>query len=303
MMDAITREFFEMKFEMAFVKKRQNEFQDLFSSIMELGYPGDFTRIRPWGKIGDRKNDGYLKSKRTLFQVYAPNEPKAAETVRKIDDDFNGALAYWKEDISAWIFVHNARDGLGPEVFKKLRELAAAHPHITVADWGYSELRQEVFRLGEHDLARLFGQAASQKGLVNLGLADLAPVLDQLALLSPIEDPDLRPVPADKLQRNLLSSHVAELLRAGMSRNSLVAKYFRTQPIKQDGIAQGFREKYLQLRKAGLSPDEIFVELQRFAGGEQVPTAARQSAVLAVLAYFFETCDIFERPSAEGGRP
>jgi hypothetical protein len=47
------------------------------------------------------------------------------------------------------------------------------------------------------------------------------------------------------------------------------------------------------LKSVGLGPDEIFGELQAFAGGmDREPS--RQAAVLAVLSYFFESCDIFE---------
>lgn len=38
--------------------------------------------------------------------------------------------------------------------------------------------------------------------------------------------------------------------------------------------------------------------LQRFAGGDQVSMPTRQAAILACLAFFFEECDIFERPDS-----
>jgi len=89
--------------------------------------PSDFIRVRPWGNVGDRKNDGYLKSERRLFQVYAPNEMEAAKAIAKIDEDFTEALPFWKLHFDNWSFVHNARDGLGPDVTKKLLDLGAQH--------------------------------------------------------------------------------------------------------------------------------------------------------------------------------
>ncbi len=301
-MDAITRAYYEMAYKLAFHTKKADEFQDFFSAIMEKCYPGDFTRVRPWGNVGDKKNDGYLKSKRMLFQVYGPNDMEAAKTISKIDEDFNGALPHWQAHFSTWVFVHNSASGLGPDVLKKLLDLETATLGLTVTNWGYEELRQETFALEEAELASLFGPAPSHQGMVNLGLAELAPVLDQLAMVPANDDPDLRPVPADKLQRNMLSAHVADLLKAGMSRADLVARYFGAQPTRQDRIAESFRAKYQGLRDEGLAPDEVYVGLQRFAGGTTVPSPGRQSAVLAVLAYFFEACDIFERPEPEGGR-
>jgi hypothetical protein len=85
-----------------------------------------------------------------------------------------------------------------------------------------------------------------------------------------------------------------------MSRADLVRRYFNAQPTLQDQIAESFRTKYSKLRETGAPPDDIFAGLQRFTGGGVVPSPSRQNAVLATLAYFFEKCDIFERPEPEG---
>lgn len=298
-MDAVTRAFFELQFKLAYLEKKGTEFQNFFAAIMETRYPGDFIRVRPWGKVGDRKNDGYLRSRRTLYQVYAPNELTANAALAKIDEDFMGALPYWEDYFDRWIFVHNSRDGLGPDVTKKLLDLDMDHtPAVT--QWGFAELRVEAFMLSEHDLTSILGPAPSRQAMLGLGLEALAPVLDQVARMPTADDPDLRPPPADKIERNMLSNHVSTLLRAGMTRVDLVLKYFRLEPSKQDEIAESFRLRYEALKAKGIAPDDIFTHLQRHAGGEAVPSPARQSAVLAVLAFFFEKCDIFERDDSGG---
>ena len=97
-MDKASRAYYGVVFDRNYCKMRGNEFQNFFADLMEKRYPGgDFIRVRPWGKTGDRKNDGYLKSQRTLFQVYAPNEMSETEAIGKINDDFSGALPYWRE--------------------------------------------------------------------------------------------------------------------------------------------------------------------------------------------------------------
>lgn len=316
-LDEVTRAFFELKFELAYLKLKGDEFQDFFATIMEKRYSGDFIKCRPWGKVGDRKNDGYLKSQRTLFQVYAPNEMEAAKAVAKIDEDYNGALSYWEDHFDRWVFVHNSKSGLGPDVIAKLLEVETADPKEPVdgvdllfepdktrpstGHWGFEELRRLVFELGEADLASLFGPAPSRKDMLDLGMKELAPVLDHLATQVPSSDPDLRPPPADKIERNMLSQHVTTLLTAGMMRVALVKKYFGVQPTRQDEIAESLRLRYESARNDGHSPDEVFAELQRHAGGNAVPSAPRQSGVLAVLAFFFEECDIFERDGDDGG--
>jgi hypothetical protein len=298
-LDRLTRAFYELMFENRFIKAKADEFQNLFSLIMEKGYPGDFIPVRPWGKVGDRKNDGYLRSKRILFQCYGPDEMKASECLTKIDEDFAGALPYWKEHFNTWVFVHNTRS-LGPDVTKKLLDLSAAHQKPTTTDWGFEALRQELFRLPEAEIASLLGPAPSQERMISLGLEELEPIIGHIARMAPPSDPDLRPVPADKLARNLLSPAAATLLTAGMTRADLLRDYFRLQPLDRDRIAETFRSRYDEIRGRGAGPDEVLIELQRFAtGSNQIASASRQEAILAVLAYFFEECDIFERP--EGG--
>lgn len=301
-MDDLARAFYEMKFQLAFITKKADEFQGFFSSIMEKRYPANFIRMRPWGSVGDRKNDGYLRTKRILFQCYAPNDMKAARCVAKINEDFAGALPHWKAHFDTWAFVHNSKQGLGPDVTKVLLDLGTANAPLVVTHWGFEELRQEAMALDESVLASLLGPAPTRARMIDLGLAELAPVLDQVARLPPVVEPDLRPVPADKLQRNMLSPAVETMLRAGMSRADLVRKYFNLKQTLQDQIAASFRARYADLRVADNSPDNVFAELQRFAGGDVVRDPGAQAAVLAVLSFFFEECEIFERPSsvAEG---
>jgi C-terminal domain 10 of the ABC-three component (ABC-3C) systems len=292
--DRISRVFFEQEFKIRFLEKKGNAFQDFFADVMEKRYPGDFIRVRPWGKSGDRKNDGYLRSKRTLFQVYAPNEMSASKCIAKIEEDFFGALPHWGEYFNKWRFAHNSKMGIGPEVTEKLLELDNKYPDIEVRQFGFEELRNEVFHLPELELSLLFGPAPSVRSMTELGLEDLEPVIIQISKGSPTREPDLRPVPKDKVDQNALSEDVEILIKAGMSRADLVRKYCRAQPTLQDKIAEGFRKEYRQLSGEGLAPDEIFSRLQRFAGGDRVTSPTRQSAILAVLAFFFEECDIFE---------
>ncbi|QBD80397.1 hypothetical protein EPA93_32265 [Ktedonosporobacter rubrisoli] len=60
-MDKLTRAYYEATFKAAYLEKGGNAFQDFFSEIMEKCHPSDFQRVRPWGRMGDRKNDGYLR--------------------------------------------------------------------------------------------------------------------------------------------------------------------------------------------------------------------------------------------------
>jgi hypothetical protein len=195
-LDEWTRTFYEMRLYFEYRDRDGNGFQDFFTKAMGLVHPGDFMAVRPWGRAGDRKNDGYLRSERTLFQVYAPNEMQATEAVAKIDDDFTGALPYWRDYFSVWVFVHNSHKGLSPQVGSKLLDLGVAHPVIAVKDWGYPALRERVFRLAEEDLAFLLGCAPTRSDMNALGFADLLPILKAIQRQPPSLEQDIRPVPA-----------------------------------------------------------------------------------------------------------
>jgi hypothetical protein len=300
-MDNLMRAYYEAIFEKEFLKRKGTIFQDFFSEIMEKCHPGDFQRVRPWGNEGDKKNDGYLKSQRTIFQSYAPNEMEASEAISKIDKDFNGALPYWRNYFNRWIFVHNSREGLGPHVLEKLLELERIHPDIKIEHWGFEELRNKVFSLSENDIASLLGPAPSAKDIAHIGFEDLKIVIESIAAQSPLEDSDLDPVSKDKLTTNALSPNVEILLKAGMTKARLVKSFFDRwhDPTIGDRVATAFNKKYKELKSQKLPPDGIFYKLQEFAGGAKRNPPNQEPAVFAVIAYLFEKCDIFENSQKE----
>lgn len=300
-MDTLMRAYYEAMFKVAYMEKRGNAFQDFFSEIMEKCHPGDFQRVRPWGSDGDKKNDGYLRSDRILFQIYAPNEMKAEDAISKIEEDFHGALDYWKHDFDKWAFVHNSRDGLGPRIVKKLNELTTSYHPIVACSWGYEELRRKVFTLHDIDIASLLGFAPSSGDMRELRYENVQEVLDNIARQEPPLFQDIRPVPSNKLKLNHLSKDIQNLLTWGMQKADLVENFFKTHPNPQYGdmIARTFNEEYKKCKELSIETDTIFFELQKFAGGQDRKPPRYEAAVLAVLAYLFEQCEIFERLSEE----
>ncbi len=294
--------YYEMKFRLVYGESTGDSFQNLFSTIMEMRYPGDFVRVRPWGSVGDRKNDGYLRSQRKLFQCFAPREMKPLpKWLNKINEDFTGALPYWKQYFDEWIFTHNDVNGLPADVLKLLLDLSAQHTPFVAAHWGYNELLSEFKALPPTDVATLLGPAPGFEDIVEVRVEDVMRLLDHIALQPEPMTADVRPVPAAKLQHNQLSEAAAMLLRAGMTRAEIVKKYLRglSDQTRYDRVAAAFRLRYQQLRDEGRPPDDIFTGLQKFIAGDSVPSPSHQAAALAILAFFFEACEIFERPPTD----
>ena len=147
-MDRYQKLYYEKDFKIAFMEARGDAFQRFFETLMGKVYPADFIACRPWGNVGDEKNDGYLPSKRILFQVYAPNEMSANEAITKINEDFEGAKKHWEKYFDEWVFVHNTHDGrLSPQVIRRLEELKQENQEIEICPWGYEELLIEFRKL------------------------------------------------------------------------------------------------------------------------------------------------------------
>lgn len=290
--------YYELRFENAFLRAKGDMFQELFEKLMGLAYKADFMACRPWGNRGDRKNDGFLKSERRLFQVYAPNEMAESKAIAKIQEDFEGAKVYWGEHFDKWVFAHNAVDGLPPHVLKVLLDFEAQNPGITLEPWGIEEFRM-IFRcLTLEDVQSWFGfEAPTAETKAKLGFKDVQVVLESIADTTTAPGKSLKDVPRGKIEANALSDSIATLLKEGMSKAPLVEEFFSKWHDITFGerIAKEFRAKYESLR-GGLTPNQIFNELQAWAGGEKRGAPEHELAVLTILAYYFERCDIFEEP-------
>lgn len=289
--------FYEQKFEVAFLRAKGEAFQAFFERLMSLAYKADFMACSPWGNIGDRKNDGFLKSERRLFQVYAPKEMDAAKAITKIKADFEGAKLHWGKHFDKWTFVHNAADGLPPHVQQLLLDFEAANVGIILEPWSLEELRLIFRLLSPEDLASWFGHAPTEETKARLGFADIQVVLESLASKTISPGTAVKAVPSGKIEANSLSDSVTNLIKAGMAKAPLVSTFFETWHDEMLGerLAVAFRSEYLRLRGT-LHPNMIFSELQDWVGGSQRGTAEHEMAILTVLAYYFERCDIFEEP-------
>jgi hypothetical protein len=289
--------FYEQKFENEFLRTKGGAFQTFFERLMGLAYKADFMACRPWGNIGDRKNDGYLKSEHCLFQVYAPNEMDSAKATKKIKEDFEGAKPHWGNYFNKWVFVHNAVDGLPPHVQQLLFDFEVANPRIQIRPWGLEELRLRFRKLSSDDKASWFGLAPTDATKAILGFHDLQAVLERIADHPLPATTDIKDVPMGKIEANALSESVARLLKEGMSKSPLVANFLARWHDESLGerLAAAFKAEYQRLRGVNV-PNRVFAELQSWAGGESRGTPEHELAVLTVLAYYFERCDIFEEP-------
>lgn len=301
-MDELSLAFYDLKFHFQYVTAEGDRFQELFVSIMERAHPGDFARVQPWGNLGDLKCDGYLASKDMIFGCYGPKEFKPrAKATAKVSADHSGAVKHWKKHgMAAWTFVHNDHQGLPAWLLQLLLKLGAKDLSVEVSHWGHPELALKVRSLSKTDLIALFGAVPTARDVLALRQEDLKRVIPAIsgALAMEQVSADFRPVPPEKIEFNKLSDDARLLLTHGMQVSQRVRMFFdRYEPGIGDKIAAGFKRRYEQLRAdSTTTPDQILWQLFDFAGRPDLANPREMSAALAVLAFLFESCEIFERP-------
>ena len=106
-------------------------FQRLFENVMKRTEP-KFMQIRAYGNIGDRKADGLFIAEGTVYQVYSPDILTQAKVIEKVDEDLDGAVLHWGDDMKKWVFVYNVRRGLPPDIPKILMSKQKQYPQILI---------------------------------------------------------------------------------------------------------------------------------------------------------------------------
>lgn len=153
----------------------------------------------------------------------------------------------------------------------------------------------EVVRQIKHEHEQWVERQLAQR-LPNITFDELA-VVTKYLLSEPLYGVDYSLVPpGEKIRKNNLSTNVGNLITMGLIQSNLVKKYLNDSVTDDfsEKLRSGFVKKYLELREAGYKGDSLFYELYDFASGSS-PDDNYRAAGLAVLTYFFEICEVFEK--------
>ena len=132
----------------------------------------------------------------------------------------------------------------------------------------------------------------------NVGFSELEDVLKYLASnVVTIQDEYTLLKPKEKINKNNLSEHVAQLILRGMIGSNQVSQYLQKHPNLQQGnqIRERFVQEYKRLyNEKKIKDDDLFYSLLDFASlhsNEEKKTRAG----LSILVYLFEECEVFEK--------
>ena len=300
-MNNMERAFYDVKFDLAFQSKTANEFQSFFSQIMSARYPGDFIATRPWGQSGDQKCDGYILSTGAFYQVYAPDELDAKSAVTKMQTDFAGALEKWEDKIKAWVFVHNAKVGVPPHVLQQLTTFQKDNSKITFSHMGKSELKSVFFETKENYIRDILGAVPTYSDVNNLSMESIKQTLLGISRTSTPTNTDVKPVSQKKLDANGLSAETKHLFEVGMIKSDLIESFFKQwhDPSLEEKTASEMNRIYKTAVSECTAPDEVFQRILTTISGPDLGNPTATISGLTIMAYFFQTCDIFEQPREE----
>lgn len=290
-----------------------NDFENLFHRLMSLRYP-DYVPVRTHGNIGDMSADGLRLSERMLYACYAPESLDVAKIVDKFHGDLAGAAIKRQGEFDTFVFVHNdRRGGLHPVITKAMPEAQRAHPKISIHEMGPRKLWFAVMGFDRARMEELLGGPIPIDLVVcKIGMADIEPLLQHLAeARTRVTSIEPIPIPTThKADFNRLDPDVQDELQLGRRYSYLVGRYYRDglDVQERDEVAAGFQNYYLAMREQyGEDTDTIMYEMECYVIGQAHARTARRQAARAVLAYFFDQCDIFEvpprdwRPEPAGG--
>jgi hypothetical protein len=273
-------------------------FEDWFVELARRAWGQDFEPVRAQGKHGDLKCDGHRISEGGIYQCYAPLRPVREKIEDKIQTDFSGALAIWKEKMKSWQIVINDRQGLQSEAKTQVEILRTKNHSILIQTFGPIEIEKLALTLSEVDLGDLFNVSFGGKEaeLMRVSFNEIGSLVDLVGNSTPLPSfAALDPPSKDKAALNKLDDEIVTLLTRGQVLAQRVEQYFNDSGKVDQGekIGHQFSRIYLDMKEAGWDSTRIFYEFIDICGGLK-HQQGRRMAVLAVVTYYFNKCDIFE---------
>lgn len=288
------------------------KFEDLFVKIMCKSNP-NFKPVKAYGRIGDRKNDGFDRCTGTYYQVFAPENVKKENTiydaVKKVREDFQGLKKHWNNicPIKEFFYVVNDKyKGIPAPITQELIKLDKENPETKCDTFTSKDLEDSFILLSEDDIIDVINFIPDE----NIGILDYS-VLNEAILYirdstgsnessSKLVVPDF----GEKIEFNKLSDRVNHFLTFANYQIGDLEDFFKVNSdfVKAE-LQASFKEIYEESKSIipdttlNFSDERFFYILKKASAREE---KAYRDAVLVLMSYYFESCDIFEEPIKVG---
>lgn len=292
-------------------------FENLFTKIMRYRYK-DFYPVKPQGSFGDMKSDGYIVSSGVFYQVYGPEdiEKSIDNAIKKVKDDFTGLIINWNNKIEIKEFTYVVNDkykGAMVKVHEKLFKLKSVledlekEKGIIINLMVAKNLEDLMFELEEDEIIDIIGGLPPSKiDMIDIDFHAVNEVIEHVSNIPSLIYRDELYVPEfdEKIKINGLSNIIKNRLQHSAFNFGDIDNFFNYQSeFLREDIKNKFKSIYEQ-SKIEISSEEEECADRRYMyilekSMPQNRTISTQCAVECLMAYYFESCDIFESPHKE----
>jgi hypothetical protein len=272
-------------------------FEELFHRLMFHSEPG-YVPVR---LSNDHGADGLNFWNGTVYACYGSTTADSTKVVKKFREDFQSACRQRRGEFTHFVFVHNDSGGADADLTHAMAQAADEEPDVQFTIWVRLSLTERFLALEPHQQRRVIQQDLDVELLPRVGIEHVSDLLGSLTeRVNELDPDDLSAVPVpkwNKLDFNEITGWERKLLRDTWKHLGLVDAYYRghRDELAEDRAARALSTRYAKLRDDGEDPDSIVVELRTYVAGAG-PSGAKLMAAYTVLAYFLQTCHIFENP-------
>jgi hypothetical protein len=284
----------------------KQSYEDLFTKIMQTN-DFNFKQVKPQGKLGDGKCDGFNEKTGDYFQVYAPEELKGNEATlfSKMDSSITGLLVFWEErDFKVKKYNYVVKDNYRNEYAliytnaKKISEKYEIQCEILLC----KDVEDIFMTFGEDEMIVVLGMIPNPDNISNFEydiMNDVVKHLKERKSRSILEKIPSNPNFDEKIIFNSLSKVICEILNSGQRQNFAINDFFQlnSKYIKEDlrlTFSTLYEEGKELIPNSETKNDEIFQYIVQKSSPNENQTT--YDAIFVLMAYYFEYCDIFETP-------
>lgn len=247
----------------------------------------------------------------TKYMHQRTPEKKIADAVKKLKDDFAGLKEFWDEKckVNEYHFVFNDKfTGTKPSIEEALSSIKNEHSLNACSPFLNQNLQDILFDLSKDKIYMVIGYipTSNNADVVKVSAIQevanyLIPNWEQYGSDGKLVAPDFE----DKITFNNLSMRVASLLHTYNYQSGVIEQFFEASGSESrehlQGIFSSLYESAISKYEDYLGSDKndliFFNILECACPGET--SKATQDACLALMSYYFESCDIFEEPVGE----
>ncbi|MNX88101.1 hypothetical protein D3C86_1200590 [compost metagenome] len=288
------------------------KFEDLFVKVMCKANP-NFKPVKAHGRIGDMKNDGFDRTTGTYYQVFAPEDVKKGSTINdavaKVKEDFQGLKIKWNDicPIKEFFYVVNDKyKGIPAPITQELIQLNNANSETKCDTFASKNLEDSFILLNDDDIIDVISFIPDE----NIGALDYSVLNEAIIYIRDYtgsngpEDKLVVPDFEEKIEFNKLSDRVNHFLTFASYQIGDLEEFFKVNSdfVKSE-LQASFKEIYEESKSIipdtipNFSDERFFYILKQASARKE---KAYRDAVLVLMAYYFESCDIFEEPVKVG---